>query len=74
VSDKTEETMNKKPGRRRIYPEVAMSVYYARLTATHARFARRIGDGNLSEGIRIAIEHYEECDAAQKEKAERGKE
>jgi hypothetical protein len=55
-----------KPGRRRIYPEVAMEVYYARLTATHARFARRIGQGNLSEGIRLAIEHYEQCPEAQK--------
>lgn len=64
----------KKPGRRRLYPEMAMSVYYARLTPTHARFARRIGDGNLSEGIRIAIEHYEECEKAQEEKKEREKE
>jgi hypothetical protein len=65
--------MTNKPGRRRLYPEVAMSVYYARLTATHARFARRIGDGNLSEGIRIAIEHYEGCSIAQEEKAAREK-
>ena len=65
--------MANKPGRRRIYPEVAMSVYYSRLTATHARYARRIGAGNLSEGIRIAIEHYEGCETAQKEKVEREK-
>lgn len=42
-----------------------MEVYYARLTATHARLARRIGNGNLSEGIRVAIEHYERCRDAQ---------
>jgi hypothetical protein len=56
-----------KPGRKRLYPEVAMEVYYARLTATHARLARRVGSGNLSEGIRIAIEHYERCFEAQKD-------
>lgn len=50
-----------------MYPEVAMSVYYARLTATHARLARRMGDGNLSEGIRFAIEHAEKCEDAKKE-------
>jgi hypothetical protein len=56
-----------KPGRKRLYPDVAMEVYYARLTATHARLARRIGQSNLSEGIRVAIEHYEHCLDAQKE-------
>lgn len=65
--------MANKPGRHRIYPEVAMSVYYARMLATHARFARRIGAGNLSEGIRLAIEHYEGCETAQAEKVEREK-
>jgi hypothetical protein len=50
-----------KPGRKRLYPDVAMEVYYARLTATHARLARRLGGGNLSEGIRVAIEHCERC-------------
>jgi hypothetical protein len=50
-----------KPGRKRLYPDVAMEVYYARLTATHSRLARRLGNGNLSEGIRMAIEHCEKC-------------
>lgn len=50
-----------KPGRKRLYQDVAMEVYYARLTATHARLARRMGHGNLSEGIRVAIEHCEKC-------------
>lgn len=56
-----------KPGRKRLYPEVAMDVYYARMTATQARFARKVGRGNLSEGIRAAIEHYERCLEAQKD-------
>ena len=59
-----------KPGRKRLYPDVAMEVYYARLTATHARLARRIGHGNLSEGVRAAIEHYEHCADAKKEQEE----
>ena len=36
--------------------EVAMDVYYVRMTAAHARIARRKGSGNLSQGIRILIE------------------
>ena len=60
--------MAKMPGRPRIFPEIAMSVYYARLTATHARLARRLGDGNLSEGIRVAIDHAAACEEFRKEK------
>jgi hypothetical protein len=60
-----------KPGRKRLFPDVAMEVYYARLTATHARLARRMGQGNLSEGIRIAIEHCEKCPEARKEPEEK---
>jgi hypothetical protein len=48
-----------------------MSVYYARLTATHARMARRMGNDNLSEGIRFAIEHAAKCEEAKKEKEEK---
>jgi hypothetical protein len=59
------------PGRKRLYPEIAMEVYYARLTATHARLARRMGHGNLSEGIRAAIEHCEHCAEFEKEQAEK---
>ena len=33
-----------------------MYVYPARLTAKHARYARSLGRGNLSEGVRAAIE------------------
>jgi len=59
--------MESRPGRKRLYPDVAMEVYYARLTATHARLARRMGNGNLSEGIRLAIEHCEHCEHKPKE-------
>jgi len=34
----------------------AMDSYPVRLTATLARAARKIGCGNLSEGVRIAIQ------------------
>lgn len=33
-----------------------MDNYNARLTAWHARMARKIGNGNLSAGLRLAIE------------------
>ena len=36
--------------------ENPMDNYNARLTAWHARMARKVGDGNLSLGLRIAIE------------------
>jgi len=68
VGRNKEAGVGKKPGRHRLYPEIAMQVYYARLTATHARLARRIGNGNLSEGIRAAIEHCEKCAEAQKDR------
>ena len=35
-----------------------MSVYSVRLTAYHSRMARRAGLGNLSEGLRIAVEEW----------------
>jgi hypothetical protein len=38
------------------YQEEAMDVYGVRLPCWHARMARRLGLGNLSRGIRIAIE------------------
>ena len=37
--------------------DTAMDAYSVRLTPFHARLARRIGVGNLSRGIRLAIEH-----------------
>lgn len=42
--------------RLRLEQEVAMDVYYVRMTAAHARLARKKGRGNLSEGVRIMIE------------------
>jgi len=38
------------------YQEDPMEIYSVRLTAWHARHARRLGMGNLGRGIRIAIE------------------
>lgn len=38
------------------YDTQAMDNYTVRLTAMHARIARRIGLGNLAEGIRRLIE------------------
>lgn len=68
-----EEIRVEKPGRKRLYPDVAMEVYYARLTATHSRLARKLGQGNLSEGIRFAIEHCSECEEAREELKDREK-
>jgi len=44
-------------GRPRIHAEqdAPMDNYNARLTAWHARMARKFGEGNLSEGIRFCI-------------------
>jgi len=47
--------------------DVPMDAYSVRLTAWHARQARRIGNGEVSEGIRAAIEL-----AANKKPAEAG--
>lgn len=33
-----------------------MDVYPVRMTAAHARRARKVGNGNLSEGVRQALE------------------
>lgn len=44
-----------KTGRKRVY-EDPMDVYTVRLTATHARKARRIGAGNLGQGLRDALD------------------
>ena len=40
------------------YQDSPMSNYTARFTAWHARMARRVGEGNLSEGLRKALEDY----------------
>lgn len=44
--------------RPRVFPEqdAPMDSYTVRLPAAHARFARRMGDKNLSVGVRVAIE------------------
>jgi hypothetical protein len=39
-----------------------MDVYPHRLRAAHSRKARRIGKGNQSEGVRIALEKFNEDD------------
>jgi len=36
-----------------------MDVYPHRMAAAHARKARKIGGGNESKGVRIAIEKFE---------------
>jgi hypothetical protein len=41
------------------WQEEPMSPYTIRLTAWHARMARRQGKGNMGRGIRIAIEMAE---------------
>jgi hypothetical protein len=53
---------NKKPGRPRLIKDqdYPLDNYNARLSAWHARVARKIGDGNLSSGIRKAIEYMVE--------------
>lgn len=40
--------------------DAPMSVYPVRLTAAHAIAARRIGAGNLSDGVRMAVEACKE--------------
>ena len=46
----------------------AMDNYNSRLTAWHARQGRKLGNGNLSEGIRRALEYLtEELAAAERE-------
>ena len=49
---------NNKTGRPRLVKdqEDPLANYTARITFRQARLARRIGLGNLSEGIRLAIE------------------
>jgi len=46
----------KQPGRPRLDQEAPMDGYNVRLTSWHARAARTLGNGNMAEGIRRAIE------------------
>ena len=50
----------RQPGRplAHAYQDDPMSNFTIRMTAWHARMGRRIGDGNMSEGFRIALEDY----------------
>jgi len=50
----------KQPGRPLThgFQDDPMNNYTARLTAWHARLARRLGDGNLSAGLRLAVESF----------------
>lgn len=50
-----------KPGRPKLYSDQddAMNTYSVRLPARLARLARRIGDKNMSYGIRVALELFE---------------
>lgn len=43
-------------GKWRQEQDAPMDSYPVRMTAAHARRARRIGAGNLSEGVRVALE------------------
>lgn len=47
-----------KTGRPLMHPkqDSPLDVYSIRITAFHARMARQLGNGNLSNGIRLALE------------------
>lgn len=45
-----------KDSKLRIEQEAPMDVYPVRMTAKHARMARKLGEGNLSQGMRVALE------------------
>lgn len=49
-------------GRPRVYTnqDLAMETVTARLTFWHLRMARRLGNGNVSAGIRLALETINE--------------
>lgn len=54
-------------GRPRIYTGPALQTVTVRLSLWHVRAARRIGGGNASEGVRLAIELADAgCDTIQK--------
>lgn len=50
------EKFNMAKGKWRAEQDAPMDNYPVRMTAAHARRARRIGQGNLSEGVRRALE------------------
>ena len=50
-----------------------MDVYPIRMTAAHARKARKAGNGNLSEGTRMAIEKLEEPIENEEDKKKNGR-
>lgn len=51
--------MDQAVGRPRIYTEQddPLKIVSMRLPNWHVRVARKLGKGNLSEGVRIALEH-----------------
>jgi hypothetical protein len=46
-------------GKWRQEQDAPMDTYPVRMTAAHARHARKKGEGNLSQGVRRAIEEAE---------------
>lgn len=55
--------------------EAGMDVHVHRMTAAHARIARKLGGGNESEGVRLALERADQDAPAERRKgpAERRK-
>jgi N-methylhydantoinase B/oxoprolinase/acetone carboxylase alpha subunit len=53
-----EVTMDIQEERRKRHMD-AMDAFSVRLSAWHAYHARRIGDGNMALGIRVAVENHE---------------
>ena len=50
----------------RTQQETAMDVYPVRMTAAHARIARKLGGGNMAEGVRLALEKAGEMSPAER--------
>jgi hypothetical protein len=61
-----EDNTNYNDDRQEKFQRECMDVYAVRLTAWHARMARRIGAGNLGRGIRIAIEKLAKANSGSK--------
>lgn len=50
--------------RSKLRQDTPMDVYPVRLTAAHALLARKFGEGNLSDGVRLAIESLKDKQGA----------
>lgn len=57
-----------KKSRWHLEQEAKMDKYDLRMTARHARHARRKGDGNIAEGVRILIEEDAEAETKVQER------